>query len=162
MVDDGPTCGKLHAGHGGHGPSKHRICITEKMRVIHCCSGSHLVGLSQLSFTLLPWKQLTSLTGASIVLDPVEQLFLRQVAELANDRPLGLQVGHSIYGHGGHHCKHHNLVLKLLPDPAEQLPEQSERAVGKDRISAQRTSYKTDGVLPQRAKCPQHNLGKTH
>lgn len=27
VVDDGPTRGQLHAGHGGHGPSKHRLCI---------------------------------------------------------------------------------------------------------------------------------------
>lgn len=65
--------------------------------------------------------QATSLTRTGVVLDPVQQLLLWQVAELSNDRPLGLQVGHSLDGHDGHDCKHHSLVFKPLPDPAKQL-----------------------------------------
>lgn len=44
VVDDGSTCGQLHAGHGGHGPGKHRICITEKWQWIRSCSCPHCVG----------------------------------------------------------------------------------------------------------------------
>jgi len=31
VVDDGPTRGELHAGHGGHGPGEHGVC-THKAR----------------------------------------------------------------------------------------------------------------------------------
>lgn len=64
-----------------------------------------------------------SLTWSGVVLDPVQQLLLRQVAELSNDCPLGLQVGNSLNGHHSQDYENHSLVLKLLPDPAKQLTE---------------------------------------
>lgn len=61
------------------------------------------------------------LTGLGVFQDPVQQLLLWQVAELPNDGPLGLEVGHALDRHEGQEQKHRRPVLQFVPDPSKQL-----------------------------------------
>lgn len=51
------------------------------------------------------------LTGLGVFQDPVQQLLLWQVAELSDDGPLGLEVGHALYRHESQEYKNCSLVF---------------------------------------------------
>lgn len=64
-----------------------------------------------------------TLTRPGVVLDPFQQLLLRQVAEFSHDAPLVLQVGHPLYSHERQQTKDQQLLPVLLSNPAEELKE---------------------------------------
>lgn len=66
-------------------------------------------------------KQWQFLTRACVVLDPLQELFLREVAEFSYDVPLTLQVRESLDCHDGQYSHDCQLEFNLLSYPAEQL-----------------------------------------
>lgn len=59
------------------------------------------------------------LTGLGVFQDPVQQLLLRQVAELSNDGPLGPEVGHALNRHESQEHKNCRPVFKFVPNPSK-------------------------------------------
>lgn len=64
---------------------------------------------------------MTWLTGHGVGIDPLQELLLRQVAEVSYDSSLALEVGHALDGHDGQDAKHSDVGLEVLPYPAKQL-----------------------------------------
>lgn len=98
-----------------------------------CCGAVAVKAVSCLSV----WFS-AALTRPGVVLDPVQQLLLRQVAELSDDPPLSLQVGQALHGHDGQHRKHQHLQPQLLPDPAKQLGGREREIKGKRKRESER------------------------
>lgn len=62
-----------------------------------------------------------------LLLDPAQQLLLWRVAELSDDAPLALKVGHALDRHQRQHGGGGRLVSELLADPAKQLSGAEQR-----------------------------------
>lgn len=85
----------------------HKLCDLGQSRVKMKC-----VCVSVSVYTLTRW---------CVLFDPLQQVFLWQVAEFSHDAPLLLQVGHALNRHDGHDYKHGSVLLHFLTHPAEQL-----------------------------------------
>lgn len=72
-------------------------------------------------------KRQEFLTGACVVLDPLQELFLRKVTEFSYNAPLTLQVGESLDCHDGQYSYDCHLEFKLLSYPTKQLQMKSQR-----------------------------------
>lgn len=115
VVHYGSSCGQFHTRHGGHRTSKHSIY--RNIAWVQESDTGHV------SFCAV--EQQKFLTRPCVVLDPLQELFLREVTEFSYDVPLTLQVGDSLDCHDGQYSHDCQLEFKLLSYPTEQLQMQS-------------------------------------
>lgn len=102
---------------------------TASTGTLHGCRSQKLFIKSVVSFCTVKSesKRQEFLTRACVVLDPLQELFLREVTEFSYDAPLILQVGESLNCHDGQYSHDCHLKFKLLSYPAKQLQMKSQR-----------------------------------
>lgn len=125
VIHYGSACGQFHTCHGGHSTSKHSI-----YRNIAWMQESEIVHIKwDVSFCTIKSKSKRQefLTRACVVLDPLQELFLRKVTELSYNAPLTLQVGKSLDCHDGQYSYDCHLEFKLLSYPTKQLQMKRQR-----------------------------------
>lgn len=102
---------------------------TASTGILHGCRSQKLVIKWVVSFCTVKSesKRQEFLTRACVVLDPLQELFLREVTEFSYDAPLILQVGESLNCHDGQYSHDCHLKFKLLSYPAKQLQMKSQK-----------------------------------
>jgi len=100
---------------------------TASTGILHGCQKLVIKRVVSLYTVKRQSKRLEFLTRACVVLDPLQELFLREVAKFSYDAPLILQVGKSLNCHDGQYSHDGYQKFKLLSYPAKQLQRKSQR-----------------------------------